>query len=282
MAATATPKTDAMRELKLERQRERMAELRAKRKAEKEAAAQAGSEVKVIDGRTGEQTGTLVVPPTVVTRESYEETVARLHAEAKDLPTDLDGDKYRVYDGLGPWKVTPCCGCPVTGTDTGIACKGCYEDMSDFPDGPARLQEGDPKVAPASETAVRIDLSDNNVATTPAASEEKGATVTSITKNKKAPAPKKATAKKAPPKKTVAKAAPPKKTATRKPAKKAVSPAPHARMQPGEAPAPEVGEEGFHCPKCNKTVKVEFKAKGRNACKPCYNAAFAEWKAKQA
>lgn len=96
--------------------------------------------------------------PTVIAAGEYEARVARLRAEAARLPLDLDGDRYRVFDGLGAWKVTACCGCPVTGTDSGICCKGCYEDRSDFPDGPARLHPTDPKVAPASETAVRITL----------------------------------------------------------------------------------------------------------------------------
>jgi hypothetical protein len=71
------------------------------------------------------------------------------------LPVDLDGDHYRD-DALGPWKVTPCCGAYVTGTDSGVACKGCWAVMDDFPDGPARLSESDPPVMPAWLTAVRI------------------------------------------------------------------------------------------------------------------------------
>lgn len=175
MTAQATPKTDAMREMKLTRQRERMAELRAQRKAEKDAKAAA-------------------------------------EKQGGDAPTIAE----QVAAEIDPNPVKP-----------------------------ARLSEPEPALA----------------------------TVTPIAKAAPAKSAKKAPAKSA---KKSAKKAAPKKSAPVK------SAAPHARLQPGEAPAPEVGEEGFHCPKCNRTVKAEFKAKGRNACKPCYNAAFAEWKAKQA
>lgn len=78
--------------------------------------------------------------------------------KAAVLPVDLDGNRYRVFDGLGPWKVTPCCGASVKGIEDGIVCRSCFSDMLDFPDGPARLHPEDPEVRPARETAVRFTL----------------------------------------------------------------------------------------------------------------------------
>lgn len=77
------------------------------------------------------------------------------------LAQDLDGDYYVVNESFPEgWKVTPCCGSTVKGVENGIVCRSCFEDMSWFPDGPARLSVSDPLVRPARETAITIHLGD--------------------------------------------------------------------------------------------------------------------------
>lgn len=70
------------------------------------------------------------------------------------LPCDLDGDPYRDFDGLGPWKMTPCCGAAATGGDGGIYCKHCWEPTMN--DGPARLQGAPAPLDRAPVIVVRV------------------------------------------------------------------------------------------------------------------------------
>ena len=58
--------------------------------------------------------------------------------DGEEIPVDLDGQPYRETEHLGAWKMTRCCGAAMTGTEDGIACKHCWQLVTDD-DGPAHL-----------------------------------------------------------------------------------------------------------------------------------------------
>lgn len=64
------------------------------------------------------------------------DTNATLHAKWPQygddavLGIDDEGWEYAHSDGMW-WRITPCCGASDTGTESGVACRGCYGEIPD-------------------------------------------------------------------------------------------------------------------------------------------------------
>lgn len=54
-------------------------------------------------------------------------------------PVDLDDWPYIDDESLGPWRLTKCCHASAKGTEWGICCRHCYEEVPWDVDCPARL-----------------------------------------------------------------------------------------------------------------------------------------------